>query len=170
MRVLGSVLVLAAALAYGCGGDSEGGGSGGTSTGGSSTGGSSTGGSSTGGSSTGGAAGSGGGASTTPCGTSLECNATSVCIVDEIAPACTAKQGDGGDACPPGQTESQCGGIGYPCCCEPPPAPTYHCEDAGGCSSKPECGCLGSVCVNGQMCIGIGGKEREFHCIDPPAA
>jgi hypothetical protein len=95
------------------------------------------------------------------------CAELSVCIVDEIAPTCTAKADDAG-ACPTGQTETQCGGIGYPCCCEPTPPPEYRCEGKGICGTTPDCTCLGpTICNNGQMCIGIGGKDWEFHCVDP---
>lgn len=115
----------------------------------------------------GGGSGSDGGGGATACGPGLTCDAKSVCIVDEKAAACSAKLDDAG-ACPPGQTESQCGGIGYPCCCEPAPPSDYRCVDASACGAKPDCACLGAVCKNGQMCMGIGGKDREFHCSDPP--
>lgn len=149
-------VVALSGLTAACGGDSDGGGSGGAGGGGGSAG------------SGGGSAGSGGGSGTTPCGAALTCDAKSVCIVDEKAPSCTAKLDDAG-ACPAGQTESQCGGIGYACCCEPAPPSEYRCADASACGAKPDCACLGSVCQNAQMCMGIGGKEREFHCSDPPA-
>lgn len=91
-----------------------------------------------------------------------------MCIVDEIAPTCTPKVDDAGP-CPTGQTESQCGGIGTPCCCEPAPPPEYRCEGKGICGAKPDCDCLGaSICHDGQMCMAISGKDWEFHCSDPP--
>ena len=159
---------------FGKGGTSSGGtsasGGGGTSSGGTSAGGTSAGGTSAGGTSAGGAggaSGSGGGGGTTACGASLVCDASSVCIVDEKSAKCTALVDDAG-TCPAGQTKSQCGGIGYPCCCEPPPPSEYRCESASACTGTPDCNCLGNVCKNGQMCMGIGGKAHEFHCADPP--
>lgn len=167
--------LLSSGLFFGCGGSSsgDGGGSGGTSGGGGASGGGGT--SGTGGSAGtsggGGTSGSGGSAGdagvSTPCGPKLVCDAKSVCIVDEKAAACTPKMDDAGP-CPAGKTQSQCGGIGYPCCCDPPPPSEYRCESAAGCSGAPDCTCLKDVCKGGQMCMGIGGKDREFHCSDPP--
>jgi len=157
MRSAAFLLVLVSSAVWACGGDSDGGGGGGTA---------GTGGTSGGGGSSGSG---GGGAGTTACGASLTCDAKSVCIVDEKSPSCSAKLDDAG-ACPSGQTESQCGGIGYACCCEPAPPSEYRCADAAACGATPDCACLGAVCKNGQMCMGIGGKDREFHCSDPPAA
>jgi hypothetical protein len=103
---------------------------------------------------------------TTACGTELACDAGAVCIVDERSAACEAKPEDAG-SCPPGKAENLCGGIGYACCCDPPPPNEYRCEPATGCAGDPDCSCLGDVC-KGRMCLGVSGKDREFHCVDRP--
>lgn len=105
------------------------------------------------------------GATGPTCGT-LTCAGGEVCVVDETDPTCTALPD--GQTCPAGTTQSQCGGIGYACCCGQDPPDNYRCASASGCSGTPACDCLGLTCPTDQMCMAYGGSGAEFHCITPP--
>ena len=179
MRFLAlSACVGLSALAWACGGDSESDGAGGTSSGGTSSGGTSSGGTSAGGTSAGGtsaggaggASGSGGGGGTTACGASLVCDASSVCIVDEKSAKCTALVDDAG-TCPAGQTKSQCGGIGYPCCCGEAPPPVYECYTPTACGDVPTCDCVNDACEVAGLCTDLtADAARTFRCELPEVA
>jgi hypothetical protein len=69
-----------------------------------------------------------------------------------------------GEQCPMGTTETQCGGAGLPCCCEPPPPTIYECVDPN-CEEPVDCACLVDVCV---PACEMTGMERVFNCASPP--
>jgi hypothetical protein len=121
----------------------------------------------TGGSSTttGTTTGSGGGSFA--CGAALSCDPGQACIVDDFDEPCSAAPDDGG-ACATGEHMSQCGGIGYPCCCGQAPPSTYHCVPLPDCDGGPSCACLGMVCPGDKWCQGIGSSTTEYHCVTPP--
>lgn len=78
-----------------------------------------------------------------PCG-QIECAANQACLTFPVAPTCT--DNPDGNPCPPGTSESQCGGDGQPCCCEPTPAPLTECVDPP-CEGPVDCACLVDVCI-----------------------
>jgi hypothetical protein len=100
------------------------------------------------------------------CGT-LTCAGGEVCVVDETDPTCSALPD--GQTCPTGTTQSQCGGIGYACCCGPNPPDHYRCVSAVSCGGAPTCDCFEAGCASGQMCFAFSPNGTEFHCVTPPA-
>jgi hypothetical protein len=74
----------------------------------------------------------------------IECAANQACLTFPQSPMCTDKPED--QPCPPGTTETYCGGAGLPCCCEPPPAPVTECVDPV-CEGQVDCDCLAEVCI-----------------------
>ena len=107
--------------------------------------------------------------STTPdggpeCG-EMQCFVGEVCLTFPQAPTCSPKAED--QPCPEGTTESQCGGAGLPCCCEPPPPTIYECrEPPSSCGEPADCACLAEVCV---PACEMSAQPNVFICEEPPA-
>lgn len=97
-----------------------------------------------------------------PCG-EIECAANQACLTFPQDPACTDLVE--GEACPPNTTETQCGGAGLPCCCEPPPPTLYECVDPA-CEGPVDCTCLADVCI--PSCSATAAPD-VFICETPPA-
>lgn len=97
-----------------------------------------------------------------PCG-DIECAANQACLTFPQAPMCTDMME--GQPCPPGTTETQCGGAGLPCCCEPPPPTVYECVDPA-CQGPLDCACLVDVCIPACTSTATPGV---FICEPPPA-
>jgi hypothetical protein len=103
-----------------------------------------------------------------PCGDALTCTSGDVCIEDAFDPECTNLEDPEG-MCPDGQTMTQCGGAGLPCCCLPPPASEFRCVTPTGCDGPTTCECLGEVCTDGRECTSLGADpEHLFRCESPP--
>ena len=93
----------------------------------------------------------------------LESAGTQACLTFPQAPMCT--DNPDGSPCPPGTSESNCGGAGQPCCCEPPPPTMYQCVDPT-CEGPVDCACLVDVCVPDCTPSAMPGV---FICEMPPA-
>ncbi len=104
-----------------------------------------------------------------PCGDALTCTSGDVCIEDAFDPSCTNLEDPEG-TCPEGQTMTQCGGAGLPCCCLPPPPSEFRCVTPTNCDGPASCDCLGEVCTEGRQCTSLGADpEHLFRCESPPA-
>jgi hypothetical protein len=102
-----------------------------------------------------------------PCGDALTCSSGDVCVEDAFDPECTNLEDPKG-MCPEGQTMTQCGGAGLPCCCLPPPASEFRCVTPAGCEGPASCECLVEVCTDGRQCISLGADpEHLFRCESP---
>jgi hypothetical protein len=103
-----------------------------------------------------------------PCGDALVCTGGDVCIEDAFEPECTNLEDPKG-MCPDGQTMTNCGGVGIPCCCLPPPASEYRCVTPTSCEGPATCDCLGEeVCTLGRVCISLEeDPEHMFLCYQP---
>jgi hypothetical protein len=130
------LLLVFGVLLMGCGDDGAGGAGGDGGSGGS------------GGAVTGGA----GGALGVACGDVLTCEATQACIEQTNEPTCTDKAAPD-DPCPEGQTDTFCGGAGFPCCCDPPPPPDYSCVAVDACGGSVSCACLVDPCEVDLECL-----------------
>ena len=93
----------------------------------------------------------------------LECAVGEACLTFPQSPNCSDKPDN--QPCPDGTTETQCGGAGLPCCCEPPPPSLFQCADTSACGDVVECGCL-PECV--PACSATG-DPQVFICEEPPA-
>lgn len=98
-----------------------------------------------------------------PCG-ELECVGGEVCLVFPQEPSCTNLEE--GESCPEGTQETQCGGAGLPCCCEPPPPTLRECVLPESCGDTVDCACLAELCVPECSMTGTPGV---FICEESPA-
>lgn len=87
------------------------------------------------------------------------CMGGDVCLVTYTEPNCINKENPD-DTCPEGQQDTNCGGAGAPCCCEPAPDPSYVCDPATNCGETVNCECLAEVCQ--EICSSAG--DGVFAC------
>jgi len=105
-----------------------------------------------------------------PCGDGglLTCSGGDVCVEDVLDPECTNLEDPDG-MCPAGQTMTQCGGAGLPCCCLPPPPSEFRCHTPAECDGPATCECLVEVCTDGRACTPLGADpEHFFRCESLP--
>lgn len=100
------------------------------------------------------------------CGADLTC-IDEVCVETVEPPACVNEVPP--DGCPGGTTETNCGGDGHPCCCEPAPPAEYRCAPPTGCVDVPACACLTMLCQDGKECLALDVSGQHFRCELPPA-
>ena len=103
---------------------------------------------------------------TLKCGEQLTCASDEVCVEDRFDASCSAL--DDGAACPQGTTAGQCGGVGYDCCCAPPPASEYRCASASACDGEPGCACLPTLCLDDKSCTQLDEGSPLFACESLP--
>ena len=96
-----------------------------------------------------------------PCG-ELKCVGGEVCLTFPQDANCTNLEE--GESCPEGTQETQCGGAGLPCCCEPTPPALRECVLPEGCGDPVDCACLAELCV--PEC-GMTGTPGVFICEEP---
>jgi hypothetical protein len=101
------------------------------------------------------------GGETIPCG-DTECAGNQTCLMFPQEPMCTDMLEN--QPCPPGTTETFCGGAGQPCCCEPPPPTVNECVDPD-CEGPVDCACLVDVCIPACMSTGTA---NVFICENLP--
>lgn len=94
----------------------------------------------------------------------LVCGPGEVCLNFPQEPNCTNKPED--EPCPEGTEETQCGGAGFPCCCEPTPPPIFECVSPPGGCEPVDCACLAELCV---PTCSMTGTPDVFICEEPPA-
>lgn len=112
--------------------------------------------------------GSGGNTANIPCG-DTECSVGQLCERESFAPSCTNLDNPDDD-CPAGETKTQCGGAGIPCCCGPTPPATFTCiPTKNSCATHPPtCDCI--ECDPGEDCATIGSVDSGvLECSAPPA-
>lgn len=93
----------------------------------------------------------------------IECGPDEACLTFPQQPNCQDLME--GEMCPEGTTETQCGGAGLPCCCEPTPPPIYMCTPTDACGDSIDCTCLADVCT--PMCTATA-DALVFVCDAPP--
>lgn len=102
---------------------------------------------------------------TVVCGGS-DCLPGEVCLHHYVEASCTNKENPD-DMCPEGQQDTNCGGTGIPCCCEPAPSPTTTCDPASNCDGTVDCECLAEACGVENLCSDQG--DGVFYCEPAPA-
>ncbi|MGB1013462.1 MAG: hypothetical protein ACPG4T_04945 [Nannocystaceae bacterium] len=95
-----------------------------------------------------------------------DCLPGEVCLHQFVGPTCTNKENPD-DMCPEGQQDTNCGGAGIPCCCEPGPGPTMTCDPASNCDGAITCACLAEACGVENLCGDQG--DGVFFCEPAPA-
>ena len=95
-----------------------------------------------------------------------DCLPGEVCLHQFVGPTCTNKENPD-DMCPEGQQDTNCGGAGIPCCCEPSSGPTMTCDPASNCDGAITCACLAEACGVENLCSDQG--DGVFFCEPAPA-
>ena len=110
-----------------------------------------------------GGSGDGGAPPEVACG-DLTCTGGDTCIETTFEPDCTNLLAD--EMCPEGTTESNCGGDGAPCCCEPPPDSEYTCATTTCGGEEALCLCLDAPCEEPKQCVEVG-AAGTVRCEEP---